>query len=100
TPCAGKFLKRTRQLRLDWLSVGGDKRIHGITKIFEMLLKVMSSASPNFRFGPAEEIITFVCSANLIWKGVCQISTTSPDALVRLVNEIPVYLLEVRNGFK
>jgi hypothetical protein len=28
------------------IAVGGDKRIHGFTKSFETLLKIMSSASP------------------------------------------------------
>ena len=41
-----KFLNRARQLRLDRLSVGGDNRIHGFTKSFEILLKTMSSLSP------------------------------------------------------
>jgi hypothetical protein len=55
-----KCLNRARELRLDWLSVGGNKRIHGFAKSFEILLKTTSSASPNFLFGPAERTMKFI----------------------------------------
>jgi hypothetical protein len=51
-----------KAFRLDSLSVGSNV-VHGPAKVFEALLKMMSSASPNFLFGPAERTMKFVWPA-------------------------------------
>ncbi len=52
-----KFLNRTRKFCFDWLSVGDDGRIHGISSLFVRLSKIISSESPNARLSPAEMML-------------------------------------------
>ena len=52
-----KCFDRAGEICFDWLAVGGDERIHGLSTVFELLSKTISSVSPNMRLSPAEVIV-------------------------------------------
>ena len=52
-----KLFNRAGKFCFDWFSVGGDERIHGLGKVFELLSKTTSSVSPNVWLSPAEVIV-------------------------------------------
>jgi hypothetical protein len=70
----------------DEFAVGSDESTHSFARVFELLLKTTSSASPKVRFFPADATVKLLVELKLILYGVFQGSTNWPSLLVEVAS--------------